>query len=515
MNNLNKFIEIREEFSKKLEYAKIFAEKTCWDFYTNSNEETMKEYQKAQEEYSKLFQDRETYEKFLSIDKTTLPKHEQKQLKDLLKDFEEELNTGKDLKALRDKENEIAQKYNSYVPKIDNKEVSRTKISQIMQTETNPKIREKAYNAKIKGGDLIAEDLVIFIKMRNKFAKTKGYDNFFDYELKERYDTDLEFLDKIIDEVYSNAKDKIQKIQENKYEELRKFFGVEELKSYHYGLLLDSNPEKAVNEVLAGKNIEEISKKTYAGMGYDIDKMVQEGKLTLDLYPRKNKNTHGFCFGVKAGEDSRILANLTNNVTSLDTLNHELGHCVYDLGLDINLPYLDREPASSATTEAIAMMMGDIMKLENILADIIPEKTLGKFKNSLKEDQANFVSKSLLIIDFERELYKNPDQNPKELWSRLNEKYMNRKEEPSNEWATIPHYLSHPAYYQNYFRAILMMAQIYNHLKSVLGNITENTTTAKYMNENIFALGASFDEYDLIKRLTGKDFSAQDFINNL
>ena len=63
---------------------------------------------------------------------------------------------------------------------------------------------------------------------------------------------------------------------------------------------------------------------------------------------------------------------------------------------------------------------------------------------------------------------------------------MNRDEQADNEWSTIPHYLTHPAYYQNYFRATIMKAQIYNHLKNVLGNITENKDTAEYMRKNIF-----------------------------
>jgi oligoendopeptidase F len=250
-------------------------------------------------------------------------------------------------------------------------------------------------------------------------------------------------------------------------------------------------------------------------MGYDIDAMVKQGSLTLDLYPRKGKNTHGFCFGVKAGKDSRILANLSNNVISLDTLNHELGHCVYDLGLSLSLPFMDREPASSAFTEAIAMMMGDIMKLENVLLGIVPEEILNKFKNTHSEDEANFVSRSLLIIDFEKELYANPEQSPADLWHGLKIKYLNRDEEPNNEWATIPHYLSHPAYYQNYFRATIMKAQIYSHLRSKLGNITENKSTAEYLKNNIFSFGSSINEYELIHKLTGKPFGITDFIASM
>ena len=563
------FINIRDKFCKELERVSINLEKSCWDFYTNSTAENLKRYEEAQDEYSKVFQNRDWYNKFLAINKDELSKHEQKQLKELLKEFDEELNTGEELKALRKKENEIAQKYNSYIPKIDGKEVSKPEIFKIMQTETNPDLRKKAYDAKIKGADLIAEDMIEFVKMRNEYAKNKGYGTYFEYKLKEDYDVDLEFLNKLIDEVYTNASGKIKEILEKKQKELKEFFGVEKLENYHYGLLLNNNPEKGVNEileassqatppdekgvneileassqttppdekgvneileassqttppdekgvneVLINQDIVSISKTMYKNMGYDIEKLEKEGKITLDLFARKGKNTHGFCFGVEAGKDSRILANLINNVTSLDTLNHELGHCVYDLGISTELPFLDRRASSPAVTEAIAMMMGDIIKIENVLDKIVPDELLERFKMTHKEDEASFVAKSLLIIDFEREIYTNPEQNPAELWQNLSKKYLNRENEQDNEWASIPHYLSHPAYYQNYFRANLMKVQIYNYLKSVLGNITENNKSAEFMDKNIFRYGASIEEYELIKQLTGSEFSASYFCEEL
>ena len=515
MNETEKFIKIREEFSPALKQAQYNEGKKAWDFFINSSPENLKAYENAQDALSDIFSDKKTYEKFLSIDALKLSKHEQKQLRDLLKVFDKRINTGEMYKALEKKENEIAQKYNSYVPTIDGKEVSKPEISKILQNEQNSDIRQKAYDATIKGGDLIADDMIEFVKMRNDFAKTKGYDNFFDYQLKEEFDVDTPFLNKLIEEVYSGAKDKIKAIQEESYSELRQIFGTDKLQGFHYGLLTDSNPEKAVNKILASHSIEDVTKKAYYGMGFDVDKFMEDGKLTLDLYPRKGKNTHGFCFGIDPGLDSRILANLRNDVTSLDTLNHEMGHCVYDLGISRNLTVMDRAPASSAFTEAIAMMMGDLAKKEDILKDYVPEKLLIPFKKSLAKDEANFISKSLLIIDFERELYKNPNQNPAKLWADLRLKYRNQNHAPNNEWATIPHYLSHPGYYQNYFRASLMKAQIYNHLHKILGNITANTQTAKYLNDNIFSKGATIEEYDLIKQLTGKDFSAKDYIQTL
>lgn len=515
MTESDKFIKLREEFSPFLNKVLRNEEKTAWDFYINSNEETMKAFEAAQDDVTNLFSNKESYNKFREVDGSKLSKHEQKQLKNLLKTFDERINTGEAFKLLEKKENDIAQKYNSYVPTIDDKEVSKSEISRILQTESDQDLRRKAYEANVKGGDLIADDMIEFFKMRNDFAKSKGFDNFFEYKLKEDYDVDVEFLDKLIDKVYSGAKDKINSIQQKKYNDLKLVFNTDKLEGWHYGFLTDSNPEKAVNAILENYSIEDISKKAYKGMGYDVDNLIKNGNLTLDLYPRKNKNTHGFAFCIKPGEDARILANLRNDSKSLDTLNHEMGHCVYDLGISNDLTVMDREPSSPAFTEAIAMMMGDLPKKENILSGIVPPDNLNKFKLSLSEDEAEFISKSLLIIDFERQIYKNPNQNPAKLWADLRLKYRAQDNSPNNEWATIPHYLSHPGYYQNYFRASLMKAQIYNHLKKVLGNITENNQTANYLKENIFSKGASVEEYDLIKQLTGKEFGADDYIKTL
>ena len=224
---MSEFIKLRDEFCEELEKISINLEKSCWDFYTNSTPENLKNYEDVQDKYSELFRNKDMYKRFLEIDKNTLSKHEQKQLKDLLKEFDEELNTGDELKALRKKENEIAQKFNSYIPKIDDKEVTKTEIFKIIQTEINPETREKAYEAKIKGGDLIANDLIEFVKMRNSYAKKKGFKNYFEYKLSEDYDVDFEFLENLINEVYSKSNDKIKNILEKKQKELKEFFKVE------------------------------------------------------------------------------------------------------------------------------------------------------------------------------------------------------------------------------------------------------------------------------------------------
>ena len=515
--NLKIYRDLREQFGNKLKDAYYNAELAAWNFYTDSNQENLDRNTQAQEEYNNLYNDKDLYKRLKEIKDTGLnDKHLDKQVNDLVKAFYNQIESGEELKALRDKENDIANKYNSHVMKIDDKPVSKAEIRKILETETDSEIRRKAYEADIKAGDVIAGDLVELVKMRNQYAKSKGYDNYFEYMIKESYDISAGELDKLIDGVYNKAGATCKKIHKKRKEEISAAFGLQEdkLQDWHYGLLTKADPEGRVNTYLETKEqVVDIAKRVYSQMGYDVDNM----GITLDLFPRENKNTHGFAFCIKPGKDARILANLTNNARSLDTILHELGHCVYDIGIDTNLTFIEQDCSSSVMTEAIAMMMGDLPKTESILSDIVPPDVLTKFKAELKEDDARFVTRSLQIINFEREMYKNPDQDLKKLWGKMKQKFLFRGENTqiNTEWATSPHYLSHPGYYQNYFRAALLKAQIYNAMKSELGEISKNKKTAEFLNEKLFKYGASVWEEDLIVDMTGKTLSEDDFCKRI
>lgn len=517
MSNTDRYIDLRNKFGEKLQKVQYDAELAAWDFYTNSNDENLKKYTDSQENFSELFQDKETYSALKEIQDCGIEdKHLSKQLKNLVKVFYNEIESGKELKALRDKENEIASKYNSYVMTIDGKPVSKSDVIKILETEKEESIRKKAYETNVKAGDVIANDLVELVKMRNEYAKTKGYDNYFDYMIEDTYEISPENLDKLLTGVYDKIKDKSLEFERERQEVLAKTFGVkvENLEDYHYRYLPSDSPEKAVNDYIQNpEQVVEIAKQVYKNMGYEVDSM----GITLDLFPRKNKNTHGFAFCIEPGKDARILANLTNNANSLDTILHELGHCVYDIGIDTRLPFIEQGPSSSAMTEAVAMMMGDLPKSEKILSGIVPEDKLTPFMSELKKDDAKFVSRSLQIIGFEREMYKNPDQDLKSLWKQMKQKYLFRGENTyvDNEWATIPHYLSHPGYYQNYFRAALYKAQLYNTMKEKLGDISENTETSKFLDSELFKYGASIEDDELIEKITGKPLSEDDFCDRI
>ena len=177
---------------------------------------------KDSDELTNLWQDKNCYNEFLKLKNIELNKHEKKQLKDIIKGFEEELNSGEELKQLRDKQNEIAKKYNSYVPKIDGKETTKVEISEILQKEKDIDLRKKAYEANIIGGDLIAQDLKEFVKLRNEYAKKQGFSNYFEYKLKDSYEVDIHELEILLNDVYNKTLPIIKNVVNKEQENLKK-----------------------------------------------------------------------------------------------------------------------------------------------------------------------------------------------------------------------------------------------------------------------------------------------------
>ena len=140
---MNKFVNLRDNFSELLYPLMKKYNISSWDFYINSTDENLQIMTNNYDDYRKHWNDEILYKEFLKLKDVDLEKHEKKQLKEILKNFEEEFKYGEDLKVLDDIENEIAQKYNSYIPKIDGKETSKTEINKILEIEDNPEIRKK------------------------------------------------------------------------------------------------------------------------------------------------------------------------------------------------------------------------------------------------------------------------------------------------------------------------------------------------------------------------------------
>src|SRR3972149_8522349 len=141
-------------------------------------------------------------------------------------------------------------------------------------------------------------------------------------------------------------------------------FGIrlEDLRPWHYGDPFFQRVPKTgiidLDAIYAGKDPTALAKATYDGLGMDVREILARS----DLYPRPGKNQHAFCIDIDRQGDVRTLNNLVQNLRWKGTLHHELGHAVYYMYVDPELPWLLRAPSHTLTTEGIAQLMGRLVQ---------------------------------------------------------------------------------------------------------------------------------------------------------
>ena len=136
--------------------------------------------------------------------------------------------------------------------------------------------------------------------------------------------------------------------------------------------------------------------------------------------------------------------------------------------------------------------------------------------------QLIFIRWDMVMYDFEKQLYANPDQDLNSLWWRLVEKYQFIKKPAGRtgpDWAAKIHLSQSPAYYHNYELGELMASQLQHYIaKNILKQesikevcFANKPEVGTYLKEKVFAPGASLRWDALIKEATGEPLSAKFF----
>ena len=273
------------------------------------------------------------------------------------------------------------------------------------------------------------------------------------------------------------------------------------------------------------KDVKELAMSFYAGIGLPVDSIIANS----DLYEKEGKNPHAFCTDIDRKGDVRILCNLKNNETWMETMLHELGHAVYDKKHNPEMPYLLRQPAHIFTTEAIAMFFGRLSRNPAWMQQMLEltddqraeiEKVSDKYAQ-LK--QLIFARWAMVMYSFEKQLYENPDQDLNKLWWQTVEKYQFVKCPPNRntpDWAAKIHFTIAPVYYHNYLLGELFASQLHNHLvhkilklkSSKNVSYVDQKKVGDFLIKEVFEPGALYHWNMMIKQATGEPLMPKYFV---
>lgn len=430
-------------------------------------------------------------------------------------------------KQISELQNKIEQKFSTFRATIDGKKYTDNEIEEILHTSTDSKKLEKAWVSVKELGPVVAEDIKTLAKLRNQVAKSLGYNNYHEMSLL-LSEQDPNEIEKLFDELDNLTRDAFAALKSDMDDKLAARCKVkkEDLMPWHYQNRFFQEAPAIYNIDLDGyykdKDIVKLTQEYYESIGMDISDILSRS----DLFEKEGKNQHAYCTDIDNEGDIRILCNVKPNNQWMGTMLHEFGHGVYDKYIDMNVPYLLREPAHTFTTEAIAMIMGRLstngawMNAMGIIDEKEAEKVKTEGFKMLRLEQLVFSRWAQVMYRFEKGLYENPDQDLNKLWWDLAEKYQMLKRPADRnmpDWATKTHIATSPCYYHNYLLGELLASQLNAYIvKNILKtdnyqtpNYVGNKEIGKYLIEKVFKPGRIYYWNDMIEKATGEKLTAK------
>jgi peptidyl-dipeptidase A len=435
------------------------------------------------------------------------------------------------LKKIVDLGTEIEKNFSIFRGTIEGKKVTSNEIKEILKTETDSAKREQAWLASKQVGPVVADDLIRLVKLRNQAARKLGFDNYRTLSLTTR-EQDVRELDRIFNELYELTNEPFAKLKADLDRMLAAKCGIDvaELMPWHYhDPFFQETPmvyDLDLDAYYKDTDVKELGARFYAGIGLPVESIL----VNSDLYERESKNPHAFCTDIDKEGDVRILCNLKNNENWMETLLHELGHAVYDKYQDPQVPYLLRQPVHAFTTEAIAMFFGRLSRNPAWMQQMLElsdqqrmeiEKVSDKY---MQLKQIIFARWDMVMYNFEKQLYANPDQDLNTLWWDTVEKYqLVKRPQGRNEpdWAAKIHFTVAPCYYHNYMLGELLASQLHHHivfnilkLESDEGfSYVGQRKAGDFLVEKVFEAGALYHWNVMIERATGHPLTPRYYVD--
>ncbi len=434
------------------------------------------------------------------------------------------------LKRIVDLGTEIEKNFSTFRGTIEGTKITDNEIKEILKTETDSAKRKQAWLASKQVGAAVADDIIQLVKLRNQAARKIGFDNYHTLSLTTA-EQDVKELDRIFNELYELTNEPFAELKADLDRILaaKCSIAVAELMPWHYhDPFFQETPmvyELDLDAYYKDKGVKELAARFYAGIGLPVESIL----VSSDLYEREGKNPHAFCTDIDREGDVRILCNIKNNEYWMEVTLHELGHAVYDKYHDPKVPYPLREPAHIFTTEAIAMFFGRLSRnpvwMQQML-ELSDEQRMEIEKVSSKYAQLKqiiFARWAMVMYDFEKQLYANPDQDLNSLWWDTVEKYQLVKRPPSRnkpDWAAKIHFAIAPCYYHNYMLGELLASQLHHHIVHNILKLesdkdvsyVDQSKAGDFLARKVFEAGNLYHWNEMIERATGQPLTPKYFV---
>ncbi len=409
---------------------------------------------------------------------------------------------------------EIERDFATHRPKFEGHPRTQNDLEEILDTDTDSRRLRAAWEALKSVGPRVEARLRELIGRRNEAAATLGFDDFYQLKLhlEEQEPGEIgaffDRLDRLTAEPFDAIKAEVDGRLAGRHR-----IRTDELRPWHYGNPFFQEPPPVfgveLDALYADSDPIVLARRFFDGIGLEVDGILERSSL----YEADGKDPHAFATDIDRRGDVRILLNLRPDARWVGTTLHELGHAVYDAGIDADLPWNLRRPAHTLTTEAIAMLFGRLAKSPGWMRDmgVVDGASVERIGVAIAREQRAqmlvFSRWAQVMGRFERALYADPDQDLNALWWDLKRRYQGLappdRPDGAADWAAKIHVVVAPVYYHNYLLGECFASQLHARLESEAlgedGSYAGRAEVGRWLTEQVFRSGARM-HYDALAR---------------
>ncbi len=414
--------------------------------------------------------------------------------------------------------------YNAFRPTLDGVQVDDNHLADILRQSVSGTERRAAWEATKQVGPVVAAEVIELARLRNEAARALGSRDYFALAL-ETAELDEADLLATLDAVDAATRAPFARWKERTDAERAQRFGCRpaDLRPWHYDdpffQSVRGGDAADLTNWFESVDLVDVTRRTYAGIGIAIDPILARS----DLDPRPGKSQHAFCIDIDRAGDVRVLCNNVSGEYWSETMLHEFGHAIYDVGVNPDLPWPVRT-MHPLTTEGIAMLFGRLTLDPEWLRDVlgVDADTVAAAARALADRRRTallvFARWVLVMTNFERRFYADPDADHNQTWWDLVDEFQlvtrpDGRDAP--DWAAKLHVALAPVYYQNYLLGELVASQIQATVVERFGGIVNRPEVGRYLQSEVFAPGWSMRWNELVATATGAPLSVDAFAAEL
>ena len=307
---------------------------------------------------------------------------------------------------------------------------------------------ESMYHTYQQFGNTVASIFTSHLKQEHFFAKTKKYDSVRAMHLDQG---------NIPEGVYDNLIETVHKhlpAMHRYMAERKKLLGVEELHMYDlYTPLIDDYDKKYTYE-----EAKETVLKGLAPMGEEYLSILKEGLSGgwIDVYENENKRSGAYSWGAY-GTHPYVLLNHKDNLNSVFTLAHEMGHAIHTYYSNKTQPIT--YSGYLIFVAEVASTCNEALLMQYLMKNAVDEKERRYLINHQLEEFRTTLFRQTMFAEFEQIVHKKTADGEALTQEALNKIYHDLNvlyygpdvvvdEEIDYEWMRIPHFYTSFYVYQ-------------------------------------------------------------------